>query len=130
MRSLTALWPQPAHSVVLLPLYFRTSRPMRLTFLGAGEVGEVVAISVALLFHDLVGHGTRVEWQAAVVAHAAEFRDQLGIEFQPHETEKLGVAILIYDIDPIVPANEILQSVGEGIPAQPQVTGFDVVFIQ
>src|SRR5271170_7048838 len=38
MRSEMALWPQPAHSVVLPPLYSRTLSPMRLVF-GAGADG-------------------------------------------------------------------------------------------
>src|SRR5215831_15072275 len=107
MRSLTALWPQPAQSVVLLPLYFRTSRPMWLTFFGCGEDAEVVAMSVALLFHDVVRYGAGVQGQPAVVTHTAEFRDQVRLEFQPHEAEKLRVAILIHHVDAVMPADEV-----------------------
>src|ERR1043166_984776 len=46
MRSEIALWPQPAQSVVLPPLYSRTGKPMRFV-LGAGGGGVVV---VAILF--------------------------------------------------------------------------------
>ena len=42
MRSEIALWPQPAHSVLLPPRYAASSRPMRFTFFagpGAGVAG-------------------------------------------------------------------------------------------
>src|SRR3954468_17423676 len=39
MRSEMALWPQPAQSVVLPPLYSITERPMRFVLTGGCEVG-------------------------------------------------------------------------------------------
>src|SRR5512142_128278 len=44
MRSEMALWPQPAHSVVLPPLYSSTVRPIRLDLGWGLEVG-VLAIT-------------------------------------------------------------------------------------
>ena len=41
IRSEIALWPHPAHSVVLPPRYGCTSRPMRLTFLPGSGVDVV-----------------------------------------------------------------------------------------
>ena len=50
MRSEIALWPQPAHSVVLPPRYGCTSRPMRLIFLpGSGVVVVVVMVRICAL---------------------------------------------------------------------------------
>src|SRR5262249_20726603 len=54
MRSEIELWPQPAHSVVLPPLYSITCNPMRFSF-GAGVLG-VVAILLALHGHNFVSH--------------------------------------------------------------------------
>ena len=44
MRSEIALWPQPAHSVVLPPRYGCISRPMRLIFLPGSGVAVVVMV--------------------------------------------------------------------------------------
>src|SRR5216683_7855537 len=62
MRSEIALWPQPAHSVVLPPLYSAIDSPIRLVF-GLGVLVGVVAILLALPHDDLIGHRPRIEWQ-------------------------------------------------------------------
>src|SRR5579862_4285877 len=46
MRSEMALWPHPAQSVVLLPLYEDTSRLMRLTFFVAIGVSSAIRFYV------------------------------------------------------------------------------------
>src|SRR6187551_1150981 len=48
MRSVIALWPQPAHSVVLPPRYGCSSSPMRFFFLPESGVVGVVSMSVRL----------------------------------------------------------------------------------
>src|SRR2546430_12347100 len=37
------------------------------------------------LFHHVIGDGARIQRQASVVADAAQLRDQLHIELQPHK---------------------------------------------
>src|SRR6266850_3405414 len=60
MRSVIALWPQPAQSVVLAPRYAVDSSPMMLTFLPDGGGGATAPLDIrfsclpSLLFHQLV----------------------------------------------------------------------------
>src|SRR6201999_174699 len=64
MRSEMALWPHPAQSVVLPPLYSITVRPRRLVFGAGGSVGTVVVVAIALaalLRDDFVGDAARVD---------------------------------------------------------------------
>src|SRR5882724_7128903 len=82
MRSEMALWPQPAQSVVLPPLYSMTVKPMRFVF-GAGACGGgvvVVAMLFALHGHEFVGDGACVQRQPVNVGDAAQTRDECGVE--------------------------------------------------
>ena len=75
MRSEIALWPQPAHSVVLPPLYSAMDSPIRLVF-GTGVLVGVVAILLALHHDDLIGHRPRIEWQPMNMRNTMQTRDQ------------------------------------------------------
>src|SRR5262249_43120921 len=81
MPLVIALWPQPGHSVVLLPSYSALDRPMRLTGWPAG--------AVVLTFHSLPAAGRsgrpgdsshRPLPHALVRQHA--HRDRAGVERQ------------------------------------------------
>src|SRR6516165_1132537 len=100
IRSVIALWPQPAQSVVLLPLYAATSRPMRFTFGGgAGGTAVVVAMLLSnLLGDDGVGDAAGVDGQAVIVQHAAQLGDLLALQVQAQQPAELSVAVLLYDI--------------------------------
>ena len=63
MRSEIALWPQPAHSVVLPPRYGCISRPMRFIFLPGPASRSVVAIG-----YSRSGCDARAELGAASAA--------------------------------------------------------------
>src|SRR6516162_1013143 len=123
IRSVIALWPQPAQSVVLLPLYATTSRPMRLTFCGgAGGTAVVVAmLPSCLLADDGFGHAASVDGQAVIMQHAAQFGDLLALQFQAQQSAELGVAVLFDDIDPSVAAYEIPHLAVEGVGPQAAV---------
>src|ERR1035437_1586125 len=63
---------------------------------------------LALLFHDVVGAGARIQRQTAVVAHAAQFGDQIGVEFQdfcyyrgPAQPKRVGFDDLLADVGTI-----------------------------
>src|ERR1700722_14934592 len=78
MRSEIALWPQPAHSVVLPPLYSRTLRPMRFVFGPGADVGSAVGGGTMLFgLHasEFVGDGARIERQSVEMSQAAQPRD-------------------------------------------------------
>src|SRR6266851_7257791 len=75
MRSEIALWPQPAHRVVLPPLYSAIDSPIRLVF-GPGVLVGVVAILLALPHDDLIGHRPRIEWQPMNMRNTMQTRDQ------------------------------------------------------
>ena len=64
--------------------------------------------SFALLFEHFVGDRARIERQAAVVPQAAQPRDQVRVEFQPHQAQQLGVAVLVHHVHPLVAADEVL----------------------
>src|SRR5215469_1085191 len=127
MRSEMALWPHPAQSVVLPPLYSRTERPMRLV-LGAGAVG-VVAILLALHGHEFVGHRARVERQAVDMRDAAQASGQRGLDVELEQAEHLGVAVLLDDVDGVVLLDEVVHLAGEGVGANAQVVGLDPVLV-
>src|SRR5437879_9092484 len=69
MRSEIALCPQPAHSVVLPPLYSEIDSPMRLVF-GLGVLVGVVAMLLALHHDNLIGYGPRIERQPVAMRNA------------------------------------------------------------
>src|SRR5438552_10881050 len=85
MRSEMALCPQPAHSVVLPPLYSITVRPMRL-ILGPEVAVSVGVVDILLALHagEFVGDGPRVERQSSDVRDTTQLGHQLRlhIEFQ------------------------------------------------
>ena len=84
--------------------------------------------SYSLLAHDLVSHGARIQRQSAVIADAAQLGDIVRIELQAHQGQQLRVAVLVDDVDALVPADEIDQLVGERICLQPKIAGRDAVF--
>src|ERR1700741_4223671 len=127
MRSEMALCPQPAHSVVLPPLYSMTDSPMRLIF-GAGVLG-VVDILLALHGHDFVGHGARIERQPVNVTDAQQPCYQLRPNIELQQAQHLRIAVLLDHIHALVLVNEVVHFARERISAQPQVVGLEVVFL-
>src|SRR6185503_12062898 len=106
-----ALWPQPGHSVVLLPSYSALVRPTRLTGCPAGVVLTVHFLPVigrnespGESFHDSLGDAfvrqhaahdrARVQRQAVVVEHAAHTRGAIG-RLQANAFGQLPVAVLL-----------------------------------
>src|ERR1700685_4678670 len=132
MRSEMALWPQPAHSVVLPPLYSRTLRPMRLVFGPGAELGSAVGV-VTMLFAlhaaEFVGDGARIERQSVEVRQTAQARGKLRFQIEFEQTEHLCVAVLFDYINAVVLLNEIVHLARERIRAKAQVIGFDVIFV-
>src|SRR3984957_4809965 len=132
MRSEMALWPQPAHSVVLPPLYSRTLRPMRLVFGPGAEGGSAVGV-VTMLFAlhaaEFVGDGARIERQSVEVRQAAQARNEFRFQIEFEQAEHLRVAVLLDDVNAVVLLDEVVNLAGEWVSAQAQVIGFDVIFV-
>src|SRR6266498_3868093 len=61
----------------------------------------------ALLREDVVGNRTRVDRQAVVVQDLSQLRDSLRTELQAHETQHLGITVLLDDVDALVAVDEI-----------------------
>src|SRR5581483_4805263 len=102
MRSEMALWPQPAHSVVLPPLYAWSSSPIRLTLSGVAMVRRLLsprhsrADARALPRHlepflrqHLVGDAAGVDRQPVVVQYAPQPGLALRRELELHQLEQL-----------------------------------------
>src|ERR1700756_617927 len=127
MRSDIALCPQPAQSVVLPPLYSITDSPMRL-ILGAGVLG-VVAILLALHGHNLVGYGARIKRQPVNVTDAAQACNQLRPDVELQQAQHLRITVLLDNVHALVLLDERVHFAGEGVSAQAQVVGLEVVFL-
>src|ERR1035437_7438061 len=128
MRSEMALWPQPAQSVLLLPLYRAIYRPTRLVLAdGAGGTVAVAMLVRCLLGNYFIGYRTRVKRRTVIVANAAELRNLLGAAFQPQQAKHLGVAVLIHDVDALVAVYKIMNFRCKRVSPQTAVAGIDIV---
>src|SRR5712691_3939711 len=127
MRSEIALCPQPAHSVVLPPLYSAIDSPIRLVF-GLGVLVGVVAMLLALHHDDLVGYGPRIERQPMDMRNAMQPCDQFRPHIQLQQGEHLRIPILLDEVHALVLLYKIMHFARERISAQAQVIRFDVIF--
>src|ERR1035437_5593911 len=117
MRSEMALWPQPAHSVLLPPRYSRTGRPMWLTL----GLGVAVAILEALLGCEFIGNEAGVHRQSVVVENAAQLGYLVGGKIELEQAGQLRVAVLFDHVDALVGVHKVVNLVREGIGADAHV---------
>src|SRR5438552_9304416 len=139
MALVVALWPQPGHSVVLLPSYSARVSPSRLTGWLACVVvaltASLLAAAVrplprersscrpmgrALVSEHALGDGARVERQAIVVEHAVDARRPLG-SLEPDALGQLSVAVLLDHVDALVPPHELGHARRQRQPAHAHV---------
>src|SRR5258708_2545523 len=146
MRSVIALWPQPAHSVVLPPRYGCISRPMRFFFLPvSGDVGVgsmVLFRGVCLdgarggrdgrgrrllpfLHEDVVGQRACVDGQAVVVQHAPDVVRRRRRQVVSQQHAQLRVPVLLDEVHARVAREKRIDLRGERIPPDAHVGSLD-----
>ena len=149
MRSVMALCPHPAHSVVLLPRYAIGSRPMRLTFFPGRlavlastfrvSVGAVLWTacpgrsedrpSSSLLSQQLSRHGSAVDWQTCVVRDRAQLGQLRRIALHLEQRQHLAVAVLFDHVDAVAFLDELEDLGRERVRLQPEVRRRQLRFI-
>src|SRR6185369_10901425 len=140
MPPVMALWPQPGHSVVLLPSYSALVRPSRLTGWPAGAVVLTLCFLPAIgrnelpsgsldhpLRHALVRQHAaddraRIQRQAVVVEHAADARGAVR-RLEPDALGQLPVAVLLDHVDAVVLLHELGDARGQRHPADAHIRG-------
>src|SRR5579859_297744 len=129
MRSVIALCPQPAQSVVLFPRYSPISSPTRFNFFGGDGGADVVAMLFLLLGNNRIRNGAGVDGQPAIVKNAAKFCHVFWVDFHAKQTEHLRVAVLFNHINTLVAVDEILNLLVKGISTHATVAGINVMFL-
>ena len=84
---------------------------------------------LALHRGQFVGDGPRVQRQAGDVCDAVQARDQFRLYVELEQAEHLRVAVLFDHVNTFVLLDELVHFAGEGIRPQPQVIGFNIVFV-
>ena len=81
----------------------------------------------SFLHDQFVGHAARIDRQAVVVPHTAQFGGIFGRQIELEQAQHLRIAVLLDDVNAVVRGDELVDLAREWIRADTKVVRLDLV---